>query len=150
MMRTKERLVHVLQKQSSSAAVIFPPSHSSLLSPLLASDNYHVNPESDHPEAWECCSPLTLRLPVFREAGILQTAPHTVYIQHITSIRIPPQQDWFAWTAVVPSKHVYPARDPNITRVMWGQGSGYRPSGVTGGCITGNEPSVNSPSTCSA
>ena len=30
---------------------------------------------------------------------------------HMTSIRIPPQQDWFAWTAVVPTKHVYPARD---------------------------------------
>ena len=78
---------NVLQKQSSSAAVIFTLCTLSWLI-SLSSDNYHVNPEPQlvttrkpgNDEA--SLSGLTLRLPVFREAaGILQTAPHTQHSQ---------------------------------------------------------------------
>lgn len=78
-------------------------------------------------------APLTAQAPGIQGSWHL-TNRSTYWVKmeaHITSIRIPPQQDWFAWTAVVPTKHVYPARDHHITRVTWGPGSGHKPSGAT-------------------
>ena len=83
----QERWLNILQKQSSSAAVIFTPSLLvSPLSPLLphfsllASDNYHVNPEPvvTTRKPGNAAAPLTLtaQAPCV-QGSILQTAPHT-------------------------------------------------------------------------
>ena len=104
---------------------------SSLIS--LSSDNYHVNPEPelpelpDHPEAWEWWSLSQLS---HSAPGIQGSLLHIHKMEAcISNIRIPPQQDWFAWTAVVSSKHVYPALEPHITRYVGL--NDHSPSGAT-------------------
>ena len=85
----QERWLNILQKQSSSAAVIFTPSllvsPLSLLSSLISLSSPQTITMLTRSLKWppgslgmlQLLSHSRPRLPVFREAGILQTAPHT-------------------------------------------------------------------------
>ena len=115
---------NVLQKQSSSAAVIFTlcTLSSSFLSPQTIT-MLTQSSAADHPEAWEWWSLSQVSDSGSRYSGKLLASYKPLHIHKmeacISNIRIPPQQDWFAWTAVVSSKHVYSARGPHITRHTW-------------------------------